>query len=184
VSAVVSLDAARRLKSVKAAEDVESATWELADALVADVPPEGGVRPSPSGVKDGSHQAIALVAEEMRREGLDYSAGVLSHMRNTALAWAEDTRVHKGAPFSVHLELRGREDRVAILRRLMGQHGGRVTVKQVRTWKQDQNRTQPQTWTERMQGRIASIAREAKTDEAKEALADLFTDAARELRNG
>jgi hypothetical protein len=187
MSTVTSLDAARRLKSVTAAEHIEGAQWELADALVEDVPPSDtrvSLDSVPRGGRDGSLEALGLLAEQMRREGLDYSLSALRQYRATAIAWPDDTRVHHGAGFTVHRELRGREDRAAILRRLMEEHGGRVTQKQVRTWKQEQNPPKVQTWAERMRDRIAAVAKEAKTPEARDLLADLFTDAARELRRG
>jgi hypothetical protein len=182
VSAVTSIDAARRLASVEGAKQMELATWDFADAIVADVPPEkGDTRVSPSGVKDGSRQACKLLAESLSRAGFDYSASSLRQYRATALAWPEDTRIHEGAGFTVHRELRGQDDPPATLARLMKQHGGRVTQKQVRNWKREQQPQKFQSWSDLMRNRIHSVVKQAETPEAKEEMAALLMAAAREL---
>jgi hypothetical protein len=185
MSNVAVLDAARRLASVEGAKQVDQATWDFADAIVSDVPPEeGDGRPSPSGVKDGSRQAVKLLAESLARAGFDYSPTTLRYNRATALVWPEDTRIHKGAMFSAHLELRGQNDPPAVLRKLMKQHGGRVTTKQVRAWKREQNPPAFQSWSDHMRDRIKAVARQAATPEAKEEMAALLMAAARELLDG
>ncbi len=183
MSNVASLDAARRLASVEGAKQVELATWEFADAIVEDVPDEVA-RSTSSHVKDGSRQKLKLLAEQLNRAGFDYSAVGLAQRRATALAWPEATRVHQGAGFTVHRELRGRDDRVEVLHRLMKQHGGKVTQKQVRTWKQEQNPPAFRSWSDMMRDRIKAVARQAETPEAREEMASLLMAAAQELLNG
>jgi len=177
------LDAARRLASVEGARQMEMATWDFADAVLADVP-ERGARAPRSDVKDGSHQALRLLAEQLGRAGYDYSTDRLRRCRATASAWPAETRVHQGATFAVHLELRGQDDPPAVLRKLMDQHGGRVTQRQVRTWKQEQNPPAFKSWSDMMRGRINAVARQAETPAAKEELAALLMAAARELLDG
>jgi hypothetical protein len=181
VSAVASLDAARRLASVEGAKQVDQATWDFADAIVVDVPPEHDGHTSRSPVNDGSHQKLKLLAEELKRAGFDYSATTLRYNRATSLVWPEETRIHEGAMFSVHLELRGQDDPPATLRKLMKKHGGRVTTKQVRTWKREQNPPAFRSWSDTMRDRIKAIARQADGRAAKEELAGLLMAAAREL---
>lgn len=184
MSAVASLDAARRLASVEGAKQMEMATWDFADAIVEDVPAEGDGRPSPSGVKDDSRRKIKLLAEQLHRAGFDYSASTLRANRATSLAWPIEARVHQGATFSVHLELRGQDDPPAVLRKLMAQHGGRITKKQVKTWRREQNPPAFKSWSDMMRDRIKSIAKQAETAEAKEEMAALLEAAAQELRHG
>jgi len=180
VSSVASLDAARRLASVEGAKQIEQATWDFADAIVEDVPEGAPGAP----LHDGSRQALRLLAEQLGRAGFDYAVNTLSQDRATALAWPEETRVHKGATFSVHRELRSREDRTAVLSKLINQHGGRVTRKQVRIWKQEQQPPKFRSWSDTMRDRIKAVARQAATPEAKEELAGLLMAAARELLDG
>jgi hypothetical protein len=181
VSAVASLDAARRLASVEGAKQMETATWDFADAVVADVPGEDDARSSSSHTNDGSHQALRLLAESLSRAGFDYSVNALRQYRATSLAWPEDTRVHEGAGFTVHRELRGQDDPPAVLAKLMKQHGGKVTQRQVRTWKQEQNPPKFRSWSDMMLGRIKAVTKQAETPEAKAEMAALLRAVAQEL---
>jgi hypothetical protein len=183
VSVVTSIDAARRLASVEGAKQMELATWDFADAIVKDVPADDVERSTSSHAKDGSQQALRLLAEQLARAGFDYSVIGLSQRRATALAWPEDTRVHEGAGFTVHRELRGRDDRIEVLRKLMRQHGGKVTQRQVRTWKQEQNPPKFRSWSDTQRDNIAALIKRAApgAPEAKEELAGLLMAAAREL---
>jgi len=184
VSNVASLDAARRLASVEGAKQMESAAWEFADALVEDVPERELGETRVSRNRDGSQQELRLLAETLGRAGFDYSVGSLRQYRATSLAWPEPTRIHEGAGFTVHRELRGREDRVVILGKLISQHGGRVTQKQVRTWKQEQQPQKFRSWSDLMRDRIRSVTRQADTPAAREEMAGLLMAAARELLDG
>jgi hypothetical protein len=171
------------LASVDGAKQVEMATWDFADAIVHDVPP----RMTPGGhakANDGSLQELKLLAEQLGRAGFDYSVSTLRQDRATSLAWPDETRVHKGATFAVHRELRGREDRTAVLAKLIGQHGGRVTRKQVRMWKHDQNPPAFRSWSDTMRDRIRSIAKQADGPEAREEMAALLEAVAQEVRRG
>lgn len=187
MSNIASIDAARRLASVEGAKQMELASWDFADALVEDVPASdtrvslGG---SSRGGRDESHQALRLLAEHLTRAGFDYSVNSLRQYRATALAWPADTRVHEGAGFTVHRELRGQEDPPAVLAKLMRQHGGRVTQKQVRTWKREQQPQKFQSWSDLMRNRIHLVVKQAETPEAKEEMAALLMAAAQELLGG
>jgi hypothetical protein len=138
---------------------------------------------SSRGGRDESHQALRLLAEQLTRAGFDYSASSLRQYRSTSLAWPEDTRVHEGAGFTVHRELRGQDDPPATLRKLMKQHGGKVTQKQVRTWKQEQNPPKFRSWSDTQRDQIKALIKRAApgAPEAKEELANLLMAAAREL---
>lgn len=184
MSAAASLNAARRLASVEGAKQVDQATWDFADAIVADVPSEGAGQPAPSGRNDGSRQALKLIAERLKREGFEYTVTTLRQNRATALTWPEETRIHQGATFTVHLELRGQDDPPTTLRNLMAKHGGKVTAKQATTWRREQNPTPFKSWSDMMHDRIKAIAKQAETPGAREELASLFMAAARELLDG
>ena len=183
MSTVTSIDVARRLASVEGAKRIELAQWEFADALVHDFPPEQYPNEG-AGHSNGLNPALRLHSETMAREGLSYSPSSLKQYRGTSLAWSKDTRVTFGAGFTVHRELRGRDDRVELLGRLIKQHGGKVTQKQVRTWKREQQPQKFRSWSDQMRARIKAVAKQAETSGAREEMAGLLMAAAQELLNG
>jgi hypothetical protein len=161
------------------ADLVDGSPWHMADRLLEEFPlDEYG---NTVGRKSGLWAELDAYEDALRADyGIELRATTMRTYRSVAIAWTEGARA-PSAPFKAHELLRGRENRVAILNKLSQRHGY-VTAQMVRNWVADQKPGRHQTWEQIMERRLRRIAAEAKTPEARIALADLFDRVAAELR--
>jgi transposase len=96
--------------------------WEVADSLLAEVG-----RSSKPGAEDGLGERFVACADELAKDGMDYTPNELAVMRDTAQAFSPSERVD-GVSYFVHEQVRSNP---TVLVKLVEDHG-QVTVAMAR----------------------------------------------------
>jgi hypothetical protein len=163
------------------AELVNGSTWHTADRLV-EAFPVAEYGESVHGAHTNLYAELDVLSDALRRDyGIELKVPTLAQYRATAVAWPDHTRV-QSAPYRVHEMMRVRADRVKRLERLVRKHGGRLTERQYRTWKAEQNPKPVEPWLAAIERRLRTVVRAADSPAARTEVAAVLERLARELR--